>query len=202
MNTILFNMNFGEPFGGILPGARGAALAALLRTGTPLTGRQIHGLIGDRHSLGSVQQALRTLEHLGLITTETIGRAGVHRVNDEHEAIAPLRALSSPLDMLTRVVRDEVPDADAVLVFGSVARGEAGPDSDIDLAVVASDGWEGRAHLQERVHARLGNACDVLHLTPADINRPPAQREPVVADILRDGIALMGEMPRVSRKVS
>lgn len=45
-------VDFGEPFGGIIPGARGAVLAVLLRTGTQLTGRQIHTLIGDRHSFG------------------------------------------------------------------------------------------------------------------------------------------------------
>ena len=70
-------MDFSEPFGGLLPGARGAALAALLRTGAPLTGRRVHALVSERHSLGAVQQALRDLERLGLITTETIGRAGV-----------------------------------------------------------------------------------------------------------------------------
>lgn len=37
-------MDFGEPFGGLIPGARGAALAALLRTGAPLTGRRVHAL--------------------------------------------------------------------------------------------------------------------------------------------------------------
>jgi hypothetical protein len=33
-------MSFSEPFGGIIPGARGAVLAALLRTDAPLTGQQ------------------------------------------------------------------------------------------------------------------------------------------------------------------
>jgi hypothetical protein len=35
-------MFFGEPFGGVIPGARGAVLAVLLRTGEPMTGRQMH----------------------------------------------------------------------------------------------------------------------------------------------------------------
>lgn len=87
-------MDFGEPFGGILHGARGAVLSALLRKGGPLTGRRVHALVGD-HSLGSVQQALRDLEQLGLTTTETVGRAGVQRNHEEHQAIAPLRSLDS-----------------------------------------------------------------------------------------------------------
>ncbi len=195
-------MNFGEPFGGIVPGARGAVLSVLLRTGTPLTGRRVHALIGERHSLGAVQQALRDLEKLGVITTETVGRAGVHQINEEHEAIAPLRMLVSPTEMLTRVIRRAAPDVKTVIVFGSVARGEARDDSDIDLAVIAPGDWSGRAALQDQVHTRLGNACDVVHLTPDDFARAPEDREPVVAEILRDGVALIGRKSRGARRAS
>ena len=195
-------MDFGEPFGGLMPGARGAALAVLLRTGAPLTGRRVHALIADRHSLGAVQQALRDLDRLGLITTEAIGRAGVHRINEGHAAITPLRALTSPIEMLTRVVEETVRDVEAVIVFGSVARGDAHADSDVDLVVIAPAAWDGRAELQQQVHERLGNDCDVLHLTGDHFKRAPVDREPVVSEILRDGIALVGTMPRRSRVAS
>ena len=195
-------MNFGEPFGGIIPGARGAVLALLLRTGAPLTGRRVHALIDGRHSLSAVQQALRDLEQLGLITTETAGRAGIHRINDAHEAIGPLRSMRSPLDMLKRVVGDSVTGVEAVIVFGSVARADAHADSDVDLAVIANEDWDGRADLAQAVQERLGNDCDVLHLAPAELSRAPADREPVVAEILRDGVALLGELPRRHRKAA
>ncbi|MGA4670915.1 nucleotidyltransferase family protein [Propionibacteriaceae bacterium Y1923] len=193
-------MDFGEPFGGLMPGARGAVLAVLLRTGAPLTGRRVHAMVADRHSLGSVQQALRDLERLGLITTETVGRAGVHRVSEAHVAIGPLRDLVSPIEMLTRVVREAVQGVESVIVFGSVARGDARAESDIDLAVIASAEWEGRADLQQQVHERLGNDCDVLHLTPDQFELDPGEREPVAAEILRDGIALVGRMPSLRRR--
>lgn len=195
-------MDFGEPFGGLMPGARGAALAVLLRTGAPLTGRRVHALVADRHSLGAVQQALRDLDRLGLITTEAIGRAGVHRINEGHAAIAPLRSLASPIEMLTRVVEAAVRDVEAVIVFGSVARGDAHADSDVDLVVIAPEAWDGRAELQDQVHERLGNDCDVLHLTGDQFKLAPEDREPVVSEILRDGIALVGTMPRRSRVAS
>lgn len=195
-------MDFGEPFGGVIPGARGAALAVLLRTGAPLTGRRVHALIADRHSLGAVQQALRDLDRLGLITTEAVGRAGAHRVNEGHAAIAPLRALAGPIEMLTRVVEETARDVEAVIVFGSVARGDAHADSDVDLVVIAPEAWDGRAELQQQVHERLGNDCDVLHLTGDHFKLAPEDREPVVSEILRDGIALVGTMPRRSRVVS
>ena len=195
-------MDFGQPFGGIIPGARGAVLAVLLRTGGALTGRRVHALVSDRHSLSAVQQALRDLDHLGLITTEVVGRAGVHRVNDQHESIEHLRELRSPMEMLKRVVATTVSGADAVVVFGSIARGEAGADSDVDLAVIADQDWDGRADLTQAVHDRLGNDCDVLRLTAREFTRSPAEREPIVAEILRDGVVLMGELPRRPRKAA
>lgn len=195
-------MDFGQPFGGIIPGARGAVLSVLLRTGAGLTGRGVHALVGSGHSLGSIQQALRDLEALGLIVTDSVGRAGVHRINVNHAALAPLQALRSPLDMLAQTVADAVTGADAVIVFGSVARGEARPDSDVDLAVVAAEDWDGRAVLQEQVALRMGNGCDVLHLTRDQFIRPIADREPIVNEIQRDGIALVGEIPRRERSGS
>lgn len=190
-------MFFNEPFGGIIPGARGAVLAALLRTDTPLTGRQIHGLLSDDYSLWTVQETLKSLTKLGLTETQTIGRASVHTINEEHASVAPLRILLDPVAALRDAV-SAVTDGDvqAVLLFGSIARGEATPDSDIDLAVIAPPDWDNRVELEDSVRMHLGNDCDVLVLTEADFNRLAASGEPVVSDILRDGVALIGAKPR------
>lgn len=179
-----------------MPGARGATLAILLRTGMPMTGRRIHALVRDHHSLGAVQQALRDLQALGLITTESVGRAGLHHINEAHDAITPLRSLVSPIDMLAHVVQESSQGVEAVIVFGSVARGEARADSDIDLAVIAPDSWNGRADLEDAVLRRIGNECDVLHFTPEEFTRSPSEREPVVGEIIRDGIPLVGTLAR------
>ncbi len=119
-------MLFGEPFGGVIPGVRGAVLGVLLRTDAPLTGRQVHSLVSDDYSLWTVQGALKTLTQLGLVNTQTIGRAGVHTVNEDHVSVAPLRALLDPIAVLTDTVRDAVGDeVQTVILFGSIARGEA-----------------------------------------------------------------------------
>ncbi len=194
-------MFFGEPFGGLVPGARGTVLAVLLRTGTPLTGRQIHGLVSDDFSLWSVQEALKSLTQLGLVETQTIGRAGVHSINEGHAAVPPLRALVDPIAILTAAVR-EVTDANvqAVLLFGSIARGEATVSSDIDLAIIASPDWDGRVELEDVVRTRLGNNCDVLVFTEAEFQRLARDGEPVVSDMVQDGIALVGNKPRTKKR--
>ncbi len=196
-------MFFGEPFGGLLPSARGAVLSVLLRTGTPLTGRQIHAMVSDEHSLWSVQGALKTLTQLGIVETQTIGRAGVHTINEGHASIPHLRGLADPVAMLKAAIVECVDShVESVIIFGSIPRGEVTQASDIDLAVIARSGWDGRPDLEDHVRTRLGNHCDVLVLTPAEFQKLARSGEPVVSDILRDGIALVGTMPRVKVRAS
>lgn len=192
-------MYFNQPFGGVMPGARGAVLAVLLRTREPLAGRQVHGIVSDEHSLWSVQEALKAFAGLGLVTSRTVGRAGIHEINEAHASVAPLRALLDPMASLRAAASDAVgSDVDAVLLFGSIARGEATEASDVDLAVIAVAGWSGRVELEDIVRARLGNECDVLVFTPAEFAERAQEGEPVVTDIVRDGVALLGRKPVLS----
>lgn len=193
-------MFFGVPFGGVIPGARGAVLAVLLRTDAPLTGRQIHAVLSDQHSLWSVQETLKALAQLGLVQSRTVGRAGVHTINKDHAAITSLRVLLDPIAALKEVIEQTVdPAVQAVLLFGSIARGDATVDSDIDLAVITDLDWQGQVRLEDTVRTRLGNDCDVLAFTSAEFTQLTHDSEPVVSDILRHGIALIGDKPRVRK---
>jgi len=160
-------------------------------------------MVSDRHSLWSVQEALKALTELGIVETQTIGRAGVHTINDHHLAVPHLRALADPVAALQSVVKESVgPGAESVMVFGSIARGEATAASDVDLAVIATPEWDGRGDLEDSVRARLGNACDVLVFTTAEFAKLARSGEPIVADILRDGVALLGTKPRITAGVA
>ena len=191
-------MRFEAAFGGLIPGASGAVLAVLLRTGVPLTGRQVYGLVRDQCSLWSVQQALGSLVGRGVVESRAVGRAMVHTINEDHYAIQPLRVLLDPIAALREAVRAVVGSSvDAVVLFGSVARGEASAESDVDLAVLAPSDWQGRTELEDVVRARLGNDCDVLVFTPEEFGRLAGSgEEPVVAQIVADGVVLLGSLPQ------
>jgi predicted nucleotidyltransferase len=106
--------------------------------------------------------------------------------------------LSSPIAALKAILADIVgDDVRAVIVFGSVGRGEAQAGSDIDLAVIAKVGWDERSRIEDSIRRRLGNDCDVLVFTLAEFSRLAAEGEPVVAAVLADGVPLIGAMPRV-----
>ena len=56
-----------------------------------------------------------------------------------------------------------------------------------------------RVELHDTVRKQLGNACDVIVFTQAEFSRAATAGEAVVVEILRDGVALVGNKPRPRR---
>ena len=81
---------------------------------------------------------------------------------------------------------------ESVLVFGSLARGEAREDSDIDLALVLPEQTDARAALRAAIgatmHRRVPLDLVVLHWSTAAHQRTMLARE-----VRRDGILLYGK---------
>ena len=79
-----------------------------------------------------------------------------------------------------------------VLVFGSYARGTAGPDSDLDLLLVMSEVGDPRAVAIEarRVLADLPVPKDVIVTTPEEVERRRDSPWHVVGTAVREGRVL------------
>ena len=77
-----------------------------------------------------------------------------------------------------------------VLVFGSVARGDARPDSDLDLLVVVPDGTHRRQTAQRLYQEvpRCGVPMDVLVTTPRNLAIQARERGLIYSTILREGV--------------
>ena len=75
------------------------------------------------------------------------------------------------LDEITRRIVEAV-RPEKIILFGSAARGETGPHSDVDLLVVAKGGdrWDVAAKVYERL-AGVGVPVDAVLVTPADLER-------------------------------
>jgi len=74
-------------------------------------------------------------------------------------------------EIIRRIV--EVAQPEKIIMFGSAARGEMGPNSDVDVLVVKSD-VEHRGRLTGDIYMNLigvGQAIDVVVVTPKDIER-------------------------------
>ncbi len=90
-------------------------------------------------------------------------------------------------EIVRRVV--EIARPDRIILFGSAARGEMGPDSDIDLLVVKR-GVPHRRHLAQDIHERLFGILvpvDVLVVTPEDIEAYRDSVATVVRPALQEG---------------
>jgi len=76
-----------------------------------------------------------------------------------------------------------------IILFGSAARGEMGPDSDLDVLVIVPDGTHRRetmAKLYLSLYS-LGFAKDIVVATASDIERHRNNWSFVYYDAIRDG---------------
>ena len=86
-----------------------------------------------------------------------------------------------------------------VSVFGSFARGEAGPDSDIDLLIITTataelaEEWVNQVQaLADRVLAWTGNRLAQLTLTVDRLQEVARAGEPIVTSWLNEAITVSG----------
>jgi len=89
-------------------------------------------------------------------------------------------------EIVQRIV--EVASPERIVLFGSAARGEMGPDSDVDLLVVKSGAH--RRRLAQTIYMNLfgvGRAVDVVVVTPEDIERYGDSYALVIEAALREG---------------
>ncbi len=90
-------------------------------------------------------------------------------------------------EIIRRVV--EVAQPERIILFGSAARGETGPNSDVDLLVVKRGKFD-RGTLTEDIYQRLygvGQAVDVVVVTPEQVARYRNTHWRVIAPALREG---------------
>ncbi len=93
-------------------------------------------------------------------------------------------------EVLNEIVRRivDVAEPERIVLFGSAAKGEMGPNSDLDLLVVAPT--EHRLKLTDRIYRRLrgvGEAVDVIVVTPEDVERYGDSYPLVIYPALREG---------------
>jgi hypothetical protein len=154
--------------------------------------RQIARLAGT--GLGSVQRELARMTSAGLLIREREGHQTYYRANPDSPVINELRDLmrktagAADLTVLSSVrsKRNAILAAAAkrgvrnVRLFGSIARGEARPDSDADFLVDLDRGRSllDLAGLVMDLESLLGRRVDVV--TPAGLR--PRIRESVLKD--------------------
>ena len=170
-------MDLTRPITSVIPGLTGRVLGVLGRTDAPLTGRALADAVDA--SQAGVAKVLDALCGHGLVLRNEAGPSAQYVLNREHlaaplvEGLAELRVTF--LDRLRDAVAAMVPAPLSAYLYGSAARGDGTPHSDVDIALVVSadaegDDWdEATAELRRTVHTLTGNTVGIVEVTPADL---------------------------------
>jgi Nucleotidyltransferase domain len=128
-----------DPTRAVTPTLDGPVLAVLARAGRPLTVGEIAQQAVRGSEIGIRRSVARLVEQ-GLVTATQMGRNLVHELNRDHVAAGAALALADLRLELWKRLRETLSEwAEKPVhaaVFGSTARGDGGPDSDIDLLLV------------------------------------------------------------------
>jgi uncharacterized protein len=90
-------------------------------------------------------------------------------------------------EIIRRIVKVAAPEK--IILFGSAARGEMGPNSDVDLLVIKRGKFH-RGRLTEKIYMNLfgvGHAVDVVVVTADDVKRYGDCFALVIYPALREG---------------
>lgn len=190
-----------HPLAVITPTLDGDVLAVLAGADAAYTAGVVRRLLPDR-SYEGIRKVLTRLASQGIVLAEPVGNVVSYRLNREHLAAPHVVALADLRTALIERVRARVegwPDRPLyAAIFGSAARGEMQPESDIDLFLVDPGGdverWEAHVDaLLSEVTRWTGNDARVLSMTVAELRSAVTARDPVVRSLLDDALTFSGD---------
>jgi predicted nucleotidyltransferase len=182
-------------------------LRALMPLTAPVSGNEARLLAGIRSKSG-MHAALAELSDLGILERDHTRRIHFFQVNREHDLVDPLTALfdaeSRRMAALQHAVA-EVLDGGAVrehtlsiILFGSNARGDALPGSDLDIFAVTDDESQVERVRQVLIDAipgiqrRFGLRISPLVMEKARVRERYRDGDPLMKNVLSDGRRLYG----------
>ncbi len=137
-------------------------------------------------SLGTVQQEVRRLARVGIVSSRKDGNRVYYRANAEHPVHRDLCSLVLKTDGLAGVLRRamEAPEISVAFVFGSVARGDTSPTSDVDLMVLGQASLRRLTGLLSGIGERVGREINPHVMTPDEFMKRKAERDHFVTSVL------------------
>ena len=173
----------------------------VLVTATKLSKEAVRTLVqGDLSAVGIVERIGTGRIALYRVRTDHPLRGALDRLFDEEEAHSR-RVFASLLE----AARSATPDALAVWIYGSVARGQDGPGSDLDVVVVLPED-ELESAIQ-RYRSALAPQLDremvhlsVIGLSVGDIQRLADTDDPWWRNLEADAIPISGPSPAMLRQ--
>lgn len=167
----------------------------LLRPDEDFHLREIERLTGV--PVGPARRELQRFVDAGLVTRRSVGNQVRYQADRQCLVYPELAAMLRKTTGIADPIREALqPLADAIelaALFGSVARGEEGPRSDIDLLVVGEVDFDRVIAAIHPVEARLGRPINPAIFTPEAFTARQADPDSFVSRIRREPmIPLLG----------
>jgi predicted nucleotidyltransferase len=193
-------MDLSRPIEALIPGARGRLLGTLIGSGRELSTADAARLSGV--SSPQASRVLAQLVDIGLLERRDIPPAVIYRPLAGNAVIAMLTELyvlrNRVIDFAKRSASQIAPAPVKLSVFGSVARGTSGADSDIDIVAVRplgadeDDDWvESLGRWSTGLEVFSGSRINVLEIGVDEWRALDLSERSLWRDINRDEIVLL-----------
>ena len=192
-------MQLNRPFATVTPTLDGDVLAVLATHDATFTTGQIHRILNGFSEEG-IRKVLTRLVAQGVVLADRVGNAYAYRLNTNHLAAEPIRALarltSTFLARLEHHIEEWREPPAYAAVFGSAATGTMTLHSDVDIFLVRNHGssddvWSQQVgELATAVAGWTGNDARVVEYTLDELRTAGA--EPMVRDVVDHGLTVAG----------
>ncbi|MEI7435823.1 MAG: nucleotidyltransferase domain-containing protein [bacterium] len=155
-----------------------------------LRGKDVHLREIQRQTglaLGTVRQDIEKLAKLGLVTRRKDGNRVYYAANETHPLASDIRQLVLKTVGLVDVLSAALANSPirCAFVFGSVASGTTGAESDVDLMVIGEIGLRKVSELLSGVGDRLGREINPFVLRPVEFCKRVRENEHFVASLMK-----------------
>lgn len=195
-------MDLRHPEYSILGANRARVLHRLFVLGESASGRYIHELSGNK-ALQTTQQILDELVSIGMVRVRRVGAANAYRANRDHILWGPVEAILATRARLESSITEILEAAfgerlSGAMLYGSVARGDATAESDIDILAVWDEEVDDEleaiivADASDRIARLSGNPAQIIALTRSELDALVEADDPLVQSLRREGRRIAG----------
>ncbi len=179
-------------------------LRFLVRTDAEVNGREVAAAVDLSHV--KCHTALKELNRHGVVDMRRSGKSILYRLNIKNmlvqKMLIPLFTEEARLkEMLKEIISGYLknPVPKSVILFGSFASGRAGPESDIDVLVVAAREKdiplfeEGLAKAEAQVTIGFGNHLAPIVMDEGEFRKRFKNKDKLIKNIAREGKVIFGD---------
>lgn len=192
-------MDLESPLRTIASPVEAEVLRALAGADTEFTAPQIQRLASSGSPFG-VRKALARLADAGLVTANRVGSTQTWRANRRHllwpAVEIAVDARAHLLDLISQLVQRS--EGVHAYLYGSLARRESSPESDVDVLLVFSDDHtpdkvaDIAGDLSDNITAWTGNPAQMFSVTRSELRELIREGASIVRSFDDDAIPLVG----------